>query len=1122
MHCSKCQFDNLDDSVFCGNCGAPLSANCPSCGSVTPSGYKFCTKCGNDLRKISEEPIKELSFDQKIEKIQKYLPKGLTEKILSQKDRIEGERKQVTVMFCDMAGFTALVEKLGPEESYNIMDKVYEILIHKVHSYEGTVNEMTGDGILALFGAPIALEDGPQRAIRSAMAIHREMAEFNDKLRSEKETTPLLKMRIGIHTGYVIVGTLGNDLRVEFKVVGDTVNLASRMEELADPGSTYISEKTFRITEGFFRFEALGEKQIKGKKYPVPTYRVIAPSTRRTRFDVNAERGLTPFVGRNRELEYLLDGFKRSKNSQGQVFSILSEAGVGKSRLLYEFRKAVSNENVVFLEGKCLSYSRAVPYHPIIDLVKSNFDINDDDDDSIIKDKILTGLKVLSAEEKSTFPYLLELLGVKESGITAFSLSPEAKKDRIFEAINHVVIKASHIRPLIMAIEDLHWIDKSSEDFLKAFFNTISAERILLIFTYRPEYIHTWGTKSNFNYLNLNRLYNSESLSMTTHILGTEKIGIELEKLVLEKAEGVPFFVEEFIQSLKDLRIIERKDNVSNLTKDIKEVIIPSSIHDIIMARVDSLPEKAKELLQICSAIEREFEFKLIKQVTRDSEQDLLSNISVLKESELLYERGIRPNSNFIFRHSLIREVVYDSILAKKKKNLHEKIGEAIELLYEGHIDNYYEILAEHFYLSNCYEKALGYSVLSCKKAEKKASFIDSINSAKRGIEILKNLPDTEKMQRCLIDIKTKLGIYFSQMYDTPSAMKSVESVIDLASRLNYKKRLSQIYTIFGHYYSMVEEEYTKSFEYYEDAIRISEEAEDIMSYVFAIYGYGGSLSLYVCDFEKGQRMITKAIDFNKAAKNLWGISAIKGSLSYFNFYTRGKIDLSYNTSKEAMLIADKSGDISSKAIAQVCLGVSLYGLGNLKDAEEHLLQAVEFCIKLNLLLWLFTAYTHLAEIEYDLDRFQESIAYSQKAITLIGADNLFPSYKNQCKVAIARAKIRKNKDIDLNSVYNCAEQIKAKSIEGLLSRYIGEILLHFDDNYISDAENWIKKAIKQDSQNGTMYQLGRDYVIYTELFKLKRNQPKAIEYLKLAIEIFDKCGASGWVTKYERELAEL
>ncbi|MBW2412288.1 MAG: AAA family ATPase, partial [Deltaproteobacteria bacterium] len=363
MKCPECQFENANGMNFCGKCGAKLERFCSQCDFGNPTEYEFCGKCGYNLSIASEPATKEFSFNEKLDKIQRYLPKGLTEKILSQRDRIEGERKQVTVMFCDMEGYTFLSEMLGIEETYAIMDQVYEILIHKVHDYEGTVNEMTGDGILALFGAPISLEDAPQRAIRSSLAIHQEMAKFSNQLKQEKKDVPPVKMRIGIHTGPVVVGTLGNDLRVEFKAVGDTVNLASRMEELAEPGTTYMTEETFRLAEGLFRFEALGKKEVKGRKEPINVYRAIAPSTRRTRFDVSAERGLTRFVGRERELELLLDGLERSKAGRGQAFSIVSEAGVGKSRLLYEFRKAVAHEDVTFLEGKCISYSKGVPYH---------------------------------------------------------------------------------------------------------------------------------------------------------------------------------------------------------------------------------------------------------------------------------------------------------------------------------------------------------------------------------------------------------------------------------------------------------------------------------------------------------------------------------------------------------------------------------------------------------------------------------------------------------------------------------------------------------------------------------------------------------------------------------------
>jgi class 3 adenylate cyclase/tetratricopeptide (TPR) repeat protein len=719
MKCPSCQFENPEGMKFCGGCGAMLEMICPKCNFSNPPQFKFCGECGQDLVVPSEPSGKELSFEEKIDKIQRYLPKGLTEKILSQRDRIEGERKQVTVMFCDLEGFTPLTARLGPEDAYGIMDRVYELLIHKVHDYEGTVNEMTGDGVMALFGAPIALEDAPQRAIRSALAIHREMAKFSDRLKQEKEGIPPLKMRIGIHTGSVVVGTLGNNLRVEFKAVGDTVNLASRIEGLAEPGATYVTQETFRLTEGLFQFEALGEKEIKGKEEPVSVYRVIAPSTRRTRFDVSAERGLTPFVGRERELELLLDGFERARRGRGQAFSIVAEAGVGKSRLLYEFRKAVSNEDVTFLEGKCLSYSRGTAYHPVIDILRSNFDVREGDEDSTIREKVKKGLTTLDVDVESTRPYILDLFSVKDAGLGKISMSPEGRKGQIIDAINRITLKGSEIRALIMAFEDLHWMDESSEDVLRYLLENISGARVFLLFTYRPEFVHTWGGRSYHNQVNLNRLSNRESMTMAGHLLNTRDFDRDFEDFILEKTEGVPFFIEEFVRSLKDLKIIERDDSRYRLVRDVRDVTVPSTIQDVIMARIDSLPEGAKEVLQTGSAIEREFSYALIRRVMGIPEQELLTQLSVLKDSELLYERGIHPQSTYIFKHALTQEVAYDSLVKQRRQDIHTRIAQGMEELYADRIEEHFETLSHHFEQSGHAAKAIDYLILAGEKSNK-------------------------------------------------------------------------------------------------------------------------------------------------------------------------------------------------------------------------------------------------------------------------------------------------------------------------------------------------------------------------------------------------------------------
>jgi class 3 adenylate cyclase/tetratricopeptide (TPR) repeat protein len=1121
MKCPKCQTENPENLKFCGECGAKLEKICPHCNSSNPPQFKFCGECGHDLGLPSKPIPKELSFEEKLAKIQRYLPEDLTQKILAQRDKIEGERKQVTVMFCDMEGYTSLTEKLGSEQMYSIMDEVYEILIHKVHDYEGTVNELTGDGIMALFGAPIALEDAPQRAIRSALAIHREINKFSDRLKSEKKMPPI-KMRIGIHTGPVIVGTLGNDLRVEFKAVGDTVNLASRMEGLAEPGTTYVTEDTFKLTEGFFRFEALGEKKIKGKEEPVKVYQVIAPSTRRTKFDVSAERGLTPFIGRERELELLLDGFQRAKLRKGQAFSIISEAGVGKSRLLYEFRKAVANEDVNFLEGKCLSYSRGVAYHPVIDTLKSNFDIREGDGDQEIREKVKRSLEIMKVDEPLTLPYLLELLSVKDSGIDKIPMSPEAKKDRIIEAIKRIVLKGSELRPLIIAFEDLHWLDKSSEDVVRSHLDSIPGSRVLLIFTYRPEFVHTWGAKSYHNQLTLHRLSNRESLEMVTHILGTKEIEKTLEELILEKTEGVPFFIEEFIKSLRDLKIIERKDNSYHLSKDIHQLTIPSTIQDMIMARVDSLPERAKELLQVGSVIEREFGYALIKQIMDQPEQELLSHLSVLKDSELLYERGIYPQSNYVFKHALTREVVHDSILAKRKKKLHEEIGNAMEELHKDNLSEHYEVLAEHYFLSENYLKSAEYSRLAGRKAEKTASLNDAIAHTNRRVTSLERLPRTDELDKQIIDARTALGLYMTQLDYHVEAKEAIDPIINLAIKRDYKRRLCQIYTILGTYYCFVEENFPEAFKALEEALKISEEIKDIVTSVFASFWFGCALGMN-CEFERSTKYFQRAIDVNLLVKNLWGISAMKSSLAYFSYRPNGKIDLQFQTTEEALRIAEESGDIYSKALAYTSHGISCYRKRLLEEAQKHLLKGAEFCEKINYHTWNGLALFTLGETYFEMGGFLKSKEYYEKGSWLWDSNRMVPSWANLGKVGLARSKVmNKEKDANLESLYAYSRDNKIKAGEGWFQRHIGEILLNVDDQHMSEAEHWIQKAIESDQRNRTMFNLGNDYALYAELFKRKGDRLKAQENLGKAIEIFKECGADGWVEKYEKELTTL
>jgi tetratricopeptide (TPR) repeat protein len=699
-------------------------------------------------------------------------------------------------------------------------------------------------------------------------------------------------------------------------------------------------------------------------------------------------------------------------------------------------------------------------------------------------------------------------------------MSPEGQKDRIVEASKQILLKGSGIRPLVMAIEDLQWIDKSSEEALKYILESIPGVRVLLIFTYRPEFVHTWGGRSYHNQINLNRLSNRESLFMVAHLLGTQAIDKDLEKLILEKTEGVPFFIEELLKSLKDLKIIERKDSKYQLARDVQAVAIPSTIQDMIMARVDSLPDATRTVLQTGSVIEREFPYDLIKRVTGLPEQPLLTHLSALKDYELLYERGIYPQTSYIFRHALTREVVYESILAKKKKEIHGDIGKSIEELYKDSLAGHYEVLAEHFLMSESYAKAAEYLRLAARKAEKTASLFRAISFAQQRITCLEKIPVTEDLQRKIIDARTRLGLYYLQ-WNQKKAKEAIDPIINVALKLDYKRRLCQIYTILGTYHGLVTEDWKEAYKTLEYALKISEETKDIVTSVLAGYYYAGVLA-FNCELERAEQYFRKSYEINLVAGSLWGASAMLSTLSLGTLVWRGKIEEAFRATEKAIELAEKSGDVYSRGTAYVTHGISYYYKGYLPEAEKQMVKGFEFSSAIPF-YWYAYARLFLGIIYSEMGIFSKSKESLQNGITVFAENDLNPSLVNFGKVALMRTKVmNKEKDIDWDFLGLSVSNNKFKAWETLLFKYLGDIFLHVDDGHVSEAEHWYRKAIEKGEKDRMIHDVGMTYASYSELFRRKGDHPKAREQLGNAIEILKECGADGWVAKYEKELALL
>jgi class 3 adenylate cyclase/tetratricopeptide (TPR) repeat protein len=703
MTCSVCGASNPENAKFCGSCGAVLAAVCSRCGEANPPQGRFCLECGAALVTPS--------LESRFASPRAYTPPRLADKIRAGSAEIEGARKQITVLFADVAGFTSISERLDPEDTHVIMRRCFDLMLGQVHTYEGTVSQLLGDGMLALFGAPIAHEDHAQRAIRAALGVQHALKEYQEELAARGID---FRIRIGINSGPVVVGSVGVDLTMSYQAVGDTVNVASRMEGLAPPGGVVVSENTYRLVSGYFQVRELGAHDIKGKDKPIEVYEVLRASRSRSRVDVHAEQGLAAFVGRRDELDAIVDRFNEARMASGQVVFVSGEAGLGKSRLVYELRHRLEDEEVVWLVGRCSSYGSDISYLPIIDLLKDAFQIEETDNEEEIARKIEGGTSVISPGREH-LPLLKYLLSVDPGDDSVTAGDPQIRKARIFEALRAVLVAASSERPLVLVVEDLHWVDRLSAELLSYVCESIPEHRLLLVLTHRPEWDPPFGHRPHFTTLELRTLSKTDSARIAGTVLGVEGVPRELSELIYRKAEGNPFFVEEVARSLLEAGVIRRSNSHYELARPIEEIFVPDTVQDVIMARLDRLPEESRRALQTASVIGREFTARLLDRTAALGGSD--ESLNELRAVELIYEHSLYPELEYMFKHALTHDVAYNSLLLDRRRVLHGVVGDAIEELYTDRLPEHYERLAYHFEQADRPDKAFTYLIRAAQKS---------------------------------------------------------------------------------------------------------------------------------------------------------------------------------------------------------------------------------------------------------------------------------------------------------------------------------------------------------------------------------------------------------------------
>ena len=620
----------------------------------------------------------------------------------------------MTVLFVDAVGSTALAERLGEEEMYSLMQRCLARMTEAVQRHDGYVAHFAGDGGMAIFGAPIAHEDSARQAVSAALDMQRALRDCSEEVKARHGVE--CPFRVGLNTGPVVVGTISDDLTMDFTAVGDTVNLAARMQQLADPGTVLVSEHTQRAVRDFFDSEPLGAMIAKGKAEPVLAYRVVREKPARSRLESATERGLAAFVGRSRELASLEGYLNQAAQGHGQIVLLSGEAGMGKSRLLLEFRRALADRPVTWLEGHCISYGDDISYLPMIDLVKRSFGVEEGDTEARIIERVTEATAQWGDPERASVPYLRHLLAVDPGDPAVLTMDPRERRACILDALRTVILEQAARQPVVVVVEDLHWVDEMSRGAITALVDVVPSTRILLVLTYRPGYDHALGERTYVTRLALGHLSDDDSTTLAASVLHAGGLPEDLVRLITSKAEGNPFYVEEETKSLFEMGLLVKTNGSYRLARPVDEIRIPDTIQEVILSRIDRLEHQARQAIQLASVIGREFTVRLLDRIS-DLEARLDDALAELKALELIYEKWLSPELAYMFKHALTHDVAYSTLLHERRQALHRIVGAAIEEFYADRLPEQYEALAHHYYEAQDWEKALDYLAKAADKA---------------------------------------------------------------------------------------------------------------------------------------------------------------------------------------------------------------------------------------------------------------------------------------------------------------------------------------------------------------------------------------------------------------------
>jgi class 3 adenylate cyclase/tetratricopeptide (TPR) repeat protein len=984
MASASCAHANPPGAKFCAECGAPIRPTCRACGTVLPPGAKFCTECaapvvGPSVATPAAAPAGRFAEPRS------YTPKYLAERILTSRSALEGERKHVTVLFADLRGSMELLADRDPEEARTVLDAVLQQMMDAVHRYEGTVNQVMGDGIMALFGAPLALEDHAVRACYAALRMQETIRRYAEEV--QRSAGIPIQVRIGVNSGEVLVRSVGSDLRMDYTAVGQTTHLAARLEQTAMPGSILISAETLRLVEDYVEVKPLGLVRVKGLAEPLEVFEVTGAGSVRTRLQRATARGLTRFVGRDAELEQLRQALAQAAEGRGQIVAVVGEPGVGKSRLFYEFLHSHRTRGWLILQASSVSFGKASAYLPVLDMLRAHFKIDAGDEARTIRAKVTGAVLTLDEGLKDTLPPLLGLLDALAEDHAFHKQSPSQRRQSTLDTLKRLILREAQAQPVLLVFEDLHWIDSETQALLDALVESLPGARLLLAVNYRPEYRHGWSHKTFYHQIPLEPLSAASAEELLHPLLGDDPSLAPLVRTLIARTDGNPLFLEECVRGLVDTGVLVGERGRYRLAQPAASIAVPPSVQAILASRIDRLPADDKQLLQAASVIGKDVPFSLLTALIGGDPDEVRAALGRLQASELLYEAALFPELEYTFKHALTHEVAYGGMLLERRRALHARMVEAIEARHADRLAEHVERLAHHAFRGELWSKAARYARQAGERAAALCADAEAVAHYQRAMDAVARLPATPETVREAIDLRLALRAPLWRGGQLERLLAILREAESLGTEHNETERLDAVYSFFVQYH-WAKGEYAKGIEYGHRCVETGARRGDLGLQVTGRYYLGG------CHHARGE--------FRTAIEHFqWIVDALSGPRETQRFDLSGLpfsgacaqaalcfVELGEPARAEDLLrrgeaAAGAANHLYSKMPLSVTRGRLLLLRGEVTEAIRVMEPVVAVCRENNFVGQTMRALTVLGEAYALAGRAPEAVPILQEAIEL-------------------------------------------------------------------------------------------------------------------------------------------